>query len=114
MSRDNCHNFYGNAPEAGIQNQFNIPSAIEQLGPHLRHVHASENDRGLPGSGHIDFAAIFAALHRVGYDGYLMIEGFGYAPAELSSPGTLWADPAVTPDDIAREGITLLRAYLDN
>ncbi len=92
----------------------NISSAIEQLGPHLRHVHVSENDRGLLGSGHVDFAAIVTTLRRVGYDGYLMIEGFGYAPTELSSPGTLWADITVTPDDIAREGITLLRACLDN
>lgn len=91
-----------------------IVSAMAQLGTHLRHVHASENDRGLLGTGHIDFAAIVAELRRTGYDGYLTIEGFGYDPAELSSPGTLWADPGVTPDDIARQGITLLRACLDN
>lgn len=91
-----------------------VSSAIEQLGPHLSHVHLSENDRGLLGSGHVDFAAIAAALRRVGYEGSLIIEGFGYTQTEQSSPGTLWADLTVTPDDIARDGISFLRTCLNN
>ena len=37
-------------------------AAIAALGRHLSYVHISENDRGTPGRGHIDFAATFKAL----------------------------------------------------
>jgi D-psicose/D-tagatose/L-ribulose 3-epimerase len=56
-----------------------IDVTIHQLGYVLKHIHASENDRGILGEGHIDFALIVAALCNIGYDRYLMIEGFGYA-----------------------------------
>ena len=36
-------------------------SAIADVRRHLSHVHISENDRGTPGRGHIDFAAAFRA-----------------------------------------------------
>ena len=36
--------------------------AVSDIAPHLRHVHVSENDRGTPGKGHVDFAATFKAL----------------------------------------------------
>lgn len=88
----------------------NLPSAIESLGAQLKHVHLSENDRGLLGSGHVDFPAILRSLQRMEYSGYLMIEGFGYLSSEPSAPGALWADPAVSPDMIAQRGISYLKA----
>jgi D-psicose/D-tagatose/L-ribulose 3-epimerase len=90
----------------------NIANAIRSLGSCLKHVHVSENDRGLLGSGHVDFPAIINALREVAYDGYLMIEGFGYAPAEAHSLGALWADLKVSPEDIAFRGESYLRTLL--
>ena len=90
----------------------NIPAAIESLGAQLKHVHLSENDRGLLGSGHIDFSPILRSLQCIEYSGYLMIEGFGYLSSEPSAPGALWADPAVSPDMIARRGISYLKAQI--
>jgi D-psicose/D-tagatose/L-ribulose 3-epimerase len=90
----------------------NIADAVRSLGPRLKHVHASENDRGLLGSGHVDFPAIVAALRHIAYDGYLMIEGFGYSPDEVDSLGALWGDMKVSPEDIAFGGATYLRGLL--
>jgi D-psicose/D-tagatose/L-ribulose 3-epimerase len=90
----------------------NIAIAAESLGLHLRHIHASENDRGLLGSGHIDFSSLIAALHRMNYSGYLMIEGFGYSSTEPDALGALWGDLSVTPEDIAFKGADFLRALL--
>lgn len=86
----------------------NIPAAIHSLGAHLRHVHASENDRGPLGRGHIHFGEIIQALRQISYDGYLIVEGFGHNPREKHSPGYLWADVDVTPEQIAREGMKYL------
>jgi D-psicose/D-tagatose/L-ribulose 3-epimerase len=44
-------------------------AAIGALGRHLSHVHISENDRGTPGRGHIDFEAVFKALKSAGFEG---------------------------------------------
>lgn len=90
----------------------NIPDAVRLLGRHLKHVHASENDRGVPGSGHVDFTGIVAALREVGYDRYLMIEGFGYSAEEKNAPGTLWAELGVTPEEVAFGGGSYLRGLL--
>jgi D-psicose/D-tagatose/L-ribulose 3-epimerase len=90
----------------------NIAAAVRSAGPRLAHLHASENDRGLLGSGHVDFPAIVAALKDIRYDGYLMIEGFGYSAAEKNSLGALWGDLNVTPEDIAFQGATYLHSLL--
>jgi D-psicose/D-tagatose/L-ribulose 3-epimerase len=90
----------------------NIAVAVALLGPHLMHLHASENDRGALGRGHVDFAAIIAAPIDVGYDGYLMIEGFGYSPSEARSPGALWANLSVSPEEIACSGAQYLKGIL--
>jgi len=90
----------------------NIANATRSLRHCLRHVHASENDRGLLGSGHVDFPAIVTALREIAYDGYLMIEGFGYSPEEVDSLGALWGDLKVSPEDIAFGGGNYLRTLL--
>lgn len=90
----------------------NIAAAVRCAGQRLRHLHVSENDRGLVGSGHVDFPGIVAALKEIGYDGYLMIEGFGYSAAEQNSLGALWGDLNVSPEDIAFQGADYLRGLL--
>jgi D-psicose/D-tagatose/L-ribulose 3-epimerase len=86
----------------------NIPEAIRSLGSHLKHIHASENDRGPLGSGHVPFKEIVSILKEMGYTGYLMIEGFGYIPKEKDSPGRLWAYRDVSPEDLALNGASYL------
>jgi D-psicose/D-tagatose/L-ribulose 3-epimerase len=90
----------------------NIASAVRSAGHQLTHLHASENDRGLLGSGHVDFLGIVRALTEIEYDGYLMIEGFGYSAHEKNSLGALWGDLNVSPEDIAFKGAAYLRGLL--
>jgi D-psicose/D-tagatose/L-ribulose 3-epimerase len=89
-----------------------ISGAITLLGARLKHVHLSENDRGLLGSGHIDFMGIVKTLLLNEYDGYLMIEGFGYSADYPGSPGHLLADMSVSPEEIAIAGGTYVRNLL--
>jgi D-psicose/D-tagatose/L-ribulose 3-epimerase len=90
----------------------NIAGAVRCAGQRLSHLHASENDRGLLGSGHVDFPGIVATLKEIGYDGYLMIEGFGYSATEKNSLGALWGDLNITPEDIAFQGAAYLLGLL--
>ena len=40
----------------------------------LRHMHFADNNRKMPGYGHIDFREIMAALQKVGYDEFITFE----------------------------------------
>lgn len=42
----------------------NFSQAISTIAPLLAHVHISENDRGTPGDGHINFDEVFRAWHK--------------------------------------------------
>jgi len=89
-----------------------ISDAISVAGRRLKHLHVSENDRGLLGSGHVDFEAVIDALRKIEYSGCLMIEGFGYSTEEANAPGALWGDLTVSPEDIAFEGVRYLQSLL--
>ncbi len=54
----------------------NIREAITSSKNHLKVVHISENDRGAPGTGLVNWDDNFKALKEVGYDGWMTIEAF--------------------------------------
>ena len=86
-----------------------IAAAYRLVGRYLKHVHTCENDRGIPGSGHVEWKDVFQALRDVRYDGWLTIESFGFSLGELSAAASIWRDIAPTPDSIAYEGIKFLK-----
>ena len=48
--------------------------ALRSAGPRLAHVHLSDSNRGQPFAGHVDWAAVLAALADSGYAGDLALE----------------------------------------
>jgi D-psicose/D-tagatose/L-ribulose 3-epimerase len=89
-----------------------IAAACRAVGRHLKHVQVSENDRGTPGSGHVDWPGLLAALRATGYDDWLSIESFGPALGEFSSAVCIWRDIEKTPESIAYDGIEFLKRAL--
>lgn len=57
-------------------------TSLEQAGKQLAYVHLSDSNRRLPGLGHIDFAAVFATLHRMGFQGPASVEALPPENAE--------------------------------
>jgi len=51
-----------------------IPRSIESAAGYVQHVQLGDNNRELPGKGQTDFRAGFAALRKIGYDGYMALE----------------------------------------
>jgi D-psicose/D-tagatose/L-ribulose 3-epimerase len=86
-----------------------IAAGYRTIGRHLKHVHTCENDRGIPGSGHVEWASVFQALRSINYDGWLTIESFGFALGDLSAAAAIWRDIEATPESIAVEGIKFLK-----
>jgi len=70
-----------------------IAAGYRTVGRHLKHVHTCENDRGIPGTGHVEWDSVFQALHDLHYDGWLTIESFGFALGEISSAAAIWPRP---------------------
>ena len=86
-----------------------IADAFRTVGKHLKHVHTCENDRGIPGSGHVEWPSIFQALRDIRYDGWLTIESFGFTLGDLSAAAAIWRDIEKTPESIAFEGVKFLK-----
>ena len=78
----------------------------------LVHVHASENDRGTPGSGQVDWQSTFAGLREIGYDGWVVIEAFSDALPELAAATRVWRRTFESEEQLAREGLAFLQASL--
>jgi D-psicose/D-tagatose/L-ribulose 3-epimerase len=87
-----------------------IAAGLLTVGKHVKLIHTCENDRGIPGSGHVEWDSVFAAIHKLGYDGWLTIESFGFALGDLSSAAAIWRDIEVTPSVIAFEGVRFLQS----
>ena len=86
-----------------------IAGAIDAGGKWIRHVHTCENDRGVPGSGHVEWAEVFAALRRTNYDRWAVIESFGARIPEIAAAACIWRDLAPSSDNIASEGLQYLK-----
>jgi len=89
-----------------------IGSALRQAGGHLRHIHACENDRGIPGTGHVNWPEFFSTIRAIGYDGWLTIESFGFSLGQVAVAASIWRDLAPAPEAIAFEGVKFLRGNL--
>lgn len=84
-------------------------AALRSLGRHLIHVHLSENQRGIPGSGHVPFQGMAQALFEAGYSGYAVVESFASTIPELASATAMWRDFAESPNEFARCSIENMR-----
>src|SRR5205823_4429608 len=86
-----------------------IPAAVQSLGDRLTHVHISENHRGTPGTGLVQWEETFSALKASGYDGWLTIEAFGRALPDLAAATCIWRDLFDSEEGVARDGLRFIR-----
>ncbi len=77
-----------NAPSIGLNFDIghaycvseDLPVAIAKLAPHTKHYHVEDiaasrkHHHLVPGTGAIDFAEVFQAIHKTGYDGWVTVE----------------------------------------
>lgn len=88
-----------------------IPAAIELSGDRLVHLHFVENNRDIPGRGHIPWVDIFKTLKKMNYQGAGCIETFNPETLEKTAPLTyLTRRFADTPDELASKGLVFLKA----
>jgi D-psicose/D-tagatose/L-ribulose 3-epimerase len=93
---------------ANIEEQHPARS-LRAIGKQLGHVHISENDRGIPGTGHNDWRGVLGALKEIGYDGWLTIESFAQPEPELAAAAAIWRDLAPSGEELARQGLSFIK-----
>ena len=89
-----------------------VGAAFRAAGDRLVHVHASANDRGVPGQDHIDWQEVRGALRDIGYDGTVVIESFTAENETIATAASIWRPLASSQDAIAVDGLIFLRGLL--
>jgi len=89
-----------------------LGKAIEMAGDKLWHVHANENDRGIPGTGHVAWPEVGAALKKINFSGALVIESFSTEVKEIARAAAVWRPLAPTTDSLAVDGMAFLKKLM--
>lgn len=89
-----------------------LGAAIRAAGERVRHFHASENDRGTPGAGHVPWGEVADGLRAIGYRGPVVIETFTDSVKSIARAAAIWRPLAESQDGLAREGLAFLRTLL--
>lgn len=91
-----------------------LGDAIRAAGPRLRHLHACENDRGAPGSGHVPWQDVAQALRDINYTGPVVIESFTDKVKTIARAAAIWRAFAPSQDALAQDGLAFLKKLLNN
>jgi len=86
-----------------------IAQAIRVCAPYTAHVHISENDRGTPGEGHVDWDTTFKTLKEVKYDGWMVVEAFGLALPDLAAATKIWRRMYASEEQLSRDALRFMK-----
>ncbi len=107
VNHPNCRMMYDTF-HANIEEK-DLATAIRTAAPYTAHVHISENDRGTPGEGHVDWKTTFDTIHEVGYDGWMVVEAFGLALPEISAATKIWRRMYQSEEQLARDALHFMK-----
>ena len=86
-----------------------VVAAITSHGPAIKHVQASENNRGGLGAGQVQWTRTADALRQIGYDGWIAAEAFAADVPGLSTKAHVWRDTFGSKDRFAAAAIGFMR-----
>ena len=96
----------------------NYYDPIVNTGELLCHMHCCENDRGVAGTGNVNWDAVFRALSKIDYDKWITLESFTPDIKSVAASTAIWRQIAPSADAIASDGLKFLksmqRKYLKN
>jgi D-psicose/D-tagatose/L-ribulose 3-epimerase len=87
-----------------------IGDAIRAAGKRMGQLHACENDRGAPGSGHVPWDEVAQACRDIGFTGPFVIESFTNKVKSIARAAAIWRTFAPSQDALAEDGLRHLRA----
>jgi len=86
--------------------------AILDAGELLYMLHASENDRGAPGTGQVHWKSVADSLKRIGYDKWVVIESFTPDNKIIAKAASVWRQTEKSDLSLASKGLGFLKGLL--
>ena len=86
-----------------------IDAALKTGKGRVKYFHLSESDRGLPGSGSVDWTSCFRALKANKFSGDLVIESFVNMMPQLAAALSVWRPVAKDRHEILKIGVPFLK-----
>ena len=87
-----------------------LAQAIAASSDKLVHFHVSDNDRGVPGSGHVPWDQVQQGLTAAGYDGWITAEMFVIAGNPASADLNIWRNIEPDAQRAAAESLAFMKA----
>jgi len=81
--------------------------ATKLAGKDLIHYHLCENDRGIPGTGLVDWDEIFKALSEINYKGFAALESFVDCTENMNT--WVWRQLAPNGETLLKKGVSFIR-----
>jgi D-psicose/D-tagatose/L-ribulose 3-epimerase len=91
----------------------NMCQSIEKARDKLFHFQVAENDRGVPGSGSINWPEIFSTLKKINYKGHVSLEMFIQANEDTSKDLFTWRNIEADPYDAIVRSFNFLNEHLN-
>ena len=110
LHHPNCRPMYDTF-HAHIEER-NVNRTLSPRAQGIAHVHVSENNRGVPGSGQVNWHWTFKALKDGGYDGWYTIEAFGHKLPSLAAATKIWRPLFTSEAEVCTKGFAFMRAML--
>ena len=88
----------------------NFYDPIVSAGDLLCHFHCCENDRGVAGTGNVNWTAVFKALSKIHYDKWITLESFTPEIEAVAASTAIWRQIAPSADALASDGLRFLQS----
>jgi len=90
-----------------------LVETILKTGTYVKHMHVTENHRGIPGTGMTDWKRVTDTLLDVGYDGWMVFETLSPKVEHMIAGGCLWRDPfeGMSREEGARRSVEYLKQF---
>lgn len=89
-----------------------VTASFSKFAKRIFNVHISENDRGIPGSGHGIPTTLCRAMLDAGYEGNFIVEAFNCERGEVLPMLRLWEPSASSKDEICQKSIAFIKSCL--
>ena len=87
-------------------------AAIKLVGDRLWGIHACESDRGVPGGGLVPWKAVFGALRKIGFDGFMIMETYNSSLNDFAWRRGMLHNVCPDPQAFIRKGLAFLKKGL--
>jgi D-psicose/D-tagatose/L-ribulose 3-epimerase len=88
----------------------NFGKALADGGGLVKYVHLSESDRGVPGSGNVNWKEVMTALKSANFSGDLVGESFVKMMPQLVRALSVWRPVARSREEVMAVGLPFLKS----